>query len=65
MMLLKHFNARASDQPLGVVARVRYYLNPDGSIAQPMPMRQILSSWNLLYGSMRRHFPNITIQANI
>jgi len=40
-----------------VVARVRYYLNPDGSIAQPMPMRQILSSWNLLYGSMRRHFP--------
>jgi 2-polyprenyl-6-methoxyphenol hydroxylase-like FAD-dependent oxidoreductase len=49
--------AGISDQPLGVVARVRYYLNPDGSIAQPMPMRQILSSWNLLYGSMRRHFP--------
>jgi 2-polyprenyl-6-methoxyphenol hydroxylase-like FAD-dependent oxidoreductase len=32
-------------------------LNSDGSIAQPMPMRQMLTSWNLLYGSMRRHFP--------
>jgi len=43
-----------------------YYLNPDGSIAQPMPMRQILSSWNLLYGSMRRHFqPSITIQETL
>jgi len=55
LMLLKHFNARAF-LITRVVARVRYYLNPDGSIAQPMPMRQILSSWNLLYGSMR-HFP--------
>lgn len=44
-------------QALGVVAHERYYLNPDGSIAQPMPMRQMLTSWNLLYGSMRRHFP--------
>lgn len=42
---------------LGVVAHARYYLNPDGSIAQPMPMRQILTSWNLLYGRMRQHFP--------
>ena len=49
--------AGISAQALGVVARERYYLNPDGSIAQPMPMRQILTSWNLLYGSMRRHFP--------
>ncbi len=44
-------------QAIGVVAHERYYLNSDGSIAQPMPMRQILTSWNLLYGSMRRHFP--------
>ncbi len=47
-----------SAQALGVVARERYYLNPDGTIAQPMPMRQMLTSWNLLYGSMRRHFPS-------
>ncbi|MGL4619803.1 MAG: FAD binding domain-containing protein [Chroococcidiopsis sp.] len=43
--------------PLGVVAHERYYLNRDGSIDQPMPMRQTLTSWSLLYGSMRRHFP--------
>jgi 2-polyprenyl-6-methoxyphenol hydroxylase-like FAD-dependent oxidoreductase len=47
----------AYQAPLGVVAHERYYLNQDGSIAQPMPMRQTLTSWNLLYGSMRRHFP--------
>jgi 2-polyprenyl-6-methoxyphenol hydroxylase-like FAD-dependent oxidoreductase len=46
----------ADEASLGVVAHERYYLNRDGSIAQPMPMRQILTSWNLLYGSMRRHF---------
>ncbi|WP_242041243.1 FAD-dependent monooxygenase [Leptolyngbya sp. FACHB-261] len=45
-------------QALGVVAHERYYLNPDGSIAQPMPLRQTLTSWNLLYVSMRRHFPS-------
>ncbi len=50
--------AGISDQALGVVAHERYYLNPDGSIAQPMPMRQMFTSWNLLYGSMRRHFPS-------
>jgi 2-polyprenyl-6-methoxyphenol hydroxylase-like FAD-dependent oxidoreductase len=52
-------------QALGVVAHERYYLNPDGSIdclrqvfdQRPMPMRQMLTSWNLLYGSMQRHFP--------
>jgi 2-polyprenyl-6-methoxyphenol hydroxylase-like FAD-dependent oxidoreductase len=43
--------------PLGVIARERYYLNRDGSIKMRMPMRQTLTSWNLLYGSMRRHFP--------
>lgn len=47
----------AYEDPLGVVAHERYYLKRDGSIAQAMPMRQTLTSWNLLYGSMRRHFP--------
>jgi len=32
------------------------YLNPDGSIAQPMAMPNA-HFLNLLYGSMRRHFP--------
>ncbi|MDV2994924.1 MAG: 2,6-dihydroxypyridine 3-monooxygenase [Chroococcidiopsis sp. SAG 2025] len=47
----------ACEDPLGVVAHERYYLKRDGRIAQAMPMRQTLTSWNLLYGSMRRHFP--------
>ncbi len=42
---------------LGVVAQERYYLKRNGTI-QRMPMRQTLTSWNLLYGSMRRHFPD-------
>lgn len=42
---------------LGVVAQERYYLKRNGSI-QRMPMRQTLTSWNLLYASMRRHFPD-------
>jgi 2-polyprenyl-6-methoxyphenol hydroxylase-like FAD-dependent oxidoreductase len=42
---------------LGVVANERYYLQRDDRI-QVMPMRQTLTSWNLLYGSMRRHFPD-------
>ncbi|ESA34107.1 2-polyprenyl-6-methoxyphenol hydroxylase-like oxidoreductase [Leptolyngbya sp. Heron Island J] len=46
------------EAPLGVVANERLYLKPDGSIAQRMAMRQTLTSWNLLYGIMRRHFPN-------
>jgi len=50
--------AGISTQSLGVEARERYYLNADGSIDQPMPMRQMLTSWNLLYGSMRRYFPS-------
>ena len=50
--------AGISERALGVVAHERYYLNPDGSIAQSMPIRQMLTSWNLLYGSMRRHFPS-------
>ncbi|MBW4619935.1 MAG: FAD binding domain-containing protein [Cyanosarcina radialis HA8281-LM2] len=47
----------AYEDPLGVVAQERYYLKRDGSIAQRMPMRQTLTSWNLLYSNMRRHFP--------
>jgi 2-polyprenyl-6-methoxyphenol hydroxylase-like FAD-dependent oxidoreductase len=50
--------AGISTQSLGVEARERYYLKSDGSIDQLMPMRQLLTSWNLLYGSMRRHFPS-------
>ncbi|MEO0490070.1 MAG: FAD binding domain-containing protein [Cyanobacteria bacterium J06659_2] len=42
---------------LGVVARERYYLKRNGRLQQ-MPMRQTLTSWNLLYGAMRRHFPD-------
>jgi 2-polyprenyl-6-methoxyphenol hydroxylase-like FAD-dependent oxidoreductase len=41
---------------IGVVANERYYLNSDGNISEKMPMRQILTSWNMLYGTMRRHF---------
>ncbi|MUL35445.1 FAD binding domain-containing protein [Gloeocapsopsis dulcis] len=42
---------------LGVVAQERYYLKRNGTIQQ-MPMRQTLTSWNLLYASMRRQFPD-------
>lgn len=44
-------------QNLGVVASERYYLQRNGSI-QTMPMRQTLTSWNTLYNSLRRHFPD-------
>ncbi|MBW4564931.1 MAG: FAD binding domain-containing protein [Mojavia pulchra JT2-VF2] len=44
-------------EALGVPAHERYYLQRDGSI-QRMPMRQTLTSWNLLYGNLRRHFPD-------
>ncbi len=44
-------------QNLGVVAKERYYLKRNGTI-QTMPMRQTLTSWNSLYNSLRRHFPN-------
>ena len=42
---------------LGVDAIERYYLQKDGGIER-MPMRQTLTSWNILYRSMRRHFPD-------
>ena len=42
---------------LGVVAKERYYLQRDGRIEQ-MPMRQTLTSWNMLYNAMKRHLPN-------
>lgn len=38
---------------LGVVAKERYYLQKDGSVNR-MPIRQTLTSWNMLYGAMRR-----------
>ncbi len=50
--------AGISTQSLGVAAHERYYLNSDGSVDEPMPMRQMLTSWNLLYSSMHRHFPS-------
>lgn len=49
--------AGISQEQLGVVAHERYYLQRNGSIQQ-MPMPQTLTSWNLLYGSMRRQFPD-------
>lgn len=42
---------------LGVEATERYYLQKDDSI-DAVPMRQTLTSWNILYRSMRRHFPD-------
>ncbi|WP_324033772.1 FAD-dependent monooxygenase [Psychrobacter sp. TAE2020] len=42
---------------LGVVATERYYLYKDGGI-EKVAMRQTLSSWNILYRSMHRNFPN-------
>ncbi|PZO13574.1 MAG: hypothetical protein DCF25_15985 [Leptolyngbya foveolarum] len=42
---------------LGVEATERYYLQKDGGI-EKMSMRQTLTSWNILYRSMRRHFPD-------
>ncbi|PZD73777.1 2,6-dihydroxypyridine 3-monooxygenase [Acaryochloris thomasi RCC1774] len=47
----------AYEAPLGVIANERLYLEQDGSIAQRMMMHQTLTSWNLLYGTMRRHLP--------
>ena len=43
--------------PLGVTAYERFFLKPDGSIAEKMLMRQTQTSWNLIYGALIRHFP--------
>ena len=43
--------------PFGVVTNERLYLEADGSIAQRMRMRQTLTSWNLIYDTLRRQFP--------
>ncbi|MEL6554868.1 MAG: FAD binding domain-containing protein [Cyanobacteria bacterium J06621_11] len=48
--------AGISRDGLGVVANERYYLQRNGSIDR-MPMRQTLTSWNMLYSAMRRHLP--------
>lgn len=44
-------------EPLGVIAKERYYLDKNGHIAQSIEMRQTLTSWGMLFGSMKRHFP--------
>ena len=46
----------ATDE-LGVDAIERYYLSAEGDIDK-MAMRQTLTSWNILYTLMRRHFPD-------
>src|SRR5258706_15589844 len=45
------------DASIGVVAKERVYLARDGSVAQRMAMRQILTAWTTLYADLRRHFP--------
>lgn len=49
--------ANIPHQNLGVVASERYYLQSNGSI-QTMPMGQTLTSWNTLYNTLKRHFPD-------
>ena len=44
-------------EPLGVVAKERYYLDKKGNVVQRMAMRQTLTSWGMLFNSMHRHFP--------
>ncbi len=44
-------------EPLGVVAKERYYLDKNGDVVQSMAMRQTLTSWGMLFGTMKRHFP--------
>ncbi|MEM6612452.1 MAG: FAD binding domain-containing protein [Cyanobacteria bacterium P01_C01_bin.72] len=43
--------------PFGVTAYERFFLEPDGSIADRMLTRQTQTSWNLIYGALIRHFP--------
>lgn len=49
--------AGIATEDLGVEVTERYYLARDGSIDK-MAMRQTLTSWNILYRAMRRHFPD-------
>ncbi|MDR3504090.1 MAG: FAD binding domain-containing protein [Legionella sp.] len=44
-------------KPLGVIANERYYLDNNGNVTQAMVIHQILTSWGMLFGSMKRHFP--------
>lgn len=55
VMALK--KAGIATDKLGVDALERYYLQKNGQIER-MAMRQTLTSWNILYRSMRRHFPD-------
>lgn len=56
-VLVAFKRAGIATDTLGVDATERYYLQKDGGIER-MPMRQTLTSWNILYRSMRRHFPD-------
>lgn len=55
VMALK--KAGIATDKLGVDALERYYLQKNGQIER-MAMRQTLTSWNILYRSIRRHFPD-------
>lgn len=46
----------AHPTPMGVVAGERFYLDRNGEVVQPMGMRQTLTSWGMLFVSMKRHF---------
>jgi 2-polyprenyl-6-methoxyphenol hydroxylase-like FAD-dependent oxidoreductase len=45
------------DASIGVEAKERVFLAPDGSVAHRIPMRQMLTSWTSIYAALRRRFP--------
>ena len=57
--ILQAFNRANVDYelPFGVTAYERLYLEPDGSVAEKMLMRQTQTSWNLIYNTLLRSFP--------
>lgn len=44
--------------PLGVVATERLFLDEHGEVIHAVAMRQTLTSWGMLFGSMQRIFPS-------
>jgi 2-polyprenyl-6-methoxyphenol hydroxylase-like FAD-dependent oxidoreductase len=46
------------DGTIGVEAMERVFLDPSGGITDRIPMRQILTSWTLVYAELRRAFPD-------
>jgi 2-polyprenyl-6-methoxyphenol hydroxylase-like FAD-dependent oxidoreductase len=46
------------DGTIGVEAKERVFLDRSGGIADRIPMRQILTSWTLVYTELRRAFPD-------